>query len=765
MNDEKKSFVLASREDGVPGPVLTGVQAVGRLGGVLFELALRQTYRNETRRVLEVVYTFPLPHQAVLLGFATELNGQRKEGAIVARREAERQYEDALTEGDAPVMLEASAEGLHTANIGNLKPGDEIVLEARFAQVLVFEQGRLRLAIPTTVAPRYGRAERAGLQAQQVPQASLTVEYPLSLSVTIAGSMGAAAVACPTHAMTRTPGEGGLRLDLAPGAWLDRDVVLEITPRDPRPCLLVQAHDAVSTTAPHVVMAALQPPPAARRKGLALKLLVDCSGSMGGDSIGSARRALHGVVHQLAAGDQVSLSRFGSTVEHVLPPGPCTGPRQKRLEAAIDGIDADLGGTEMEAALQAVFALPVETSAGSADVLLITDGEIWEAQQMAAAARAGGHRVFAIGVGAAPAEGVLRGLAEATGGACEFATPGEALEEAARRMLDRVRQQPWRGVCIEWGAHPVWQSALPASVFAGDTVLAFAGFAQAPGNAAPVRLKANGPDGQPMELARGEADAPCPGDSLARLAAARRLAEVDETAARAMAVSYQLMSPHTNCVLVHERADAEEAQEEAELHRVGAMLAAGWGATSTLRMSRAVQPVHEADVLFSLPSVWRSARTRAVARVGSQPSNLFGAMEIPAFLRHEPAPAAATLREVAAAVVKHLQKFGTIDGVAGACAWLQLHPQVTAAIRQLEDSGLNEADAWLLLAWWVVTRPRGWRNPSAKDECSRLVDQMGPERVDAAMQIHKAGLGHFSVDAWIDARAERLQRATLGATR
>ena len=77
--------------------------------------------------MLEVVYTFPLPHQAVLLGFASELNGARKAGTIVARREAERQYEAALVEGDAPVMLEALEGGLHTANIGNLEPGDEIV--------------------------------------------------------------------------------------------------------------------------------------------------------------------------------------------------------------------------------------------------------------------------------------------------------------------------------------------------------------------------------------------------------------------------------------------------------------------------------------------------------------------------------------------------------------------------------------------------------------------------------------------------------------
>ena len=55
MLDESKVFGLANCEHGAPAPVLTGVQADGRLDGVLFELTLRQTYRNTSDRVLEVV--------------------------------------------------------------------------------------------------------------------------------------------------------------------------------------------------------------------------------------------------------------------------------------------------------------------------------------------------------------------------------------------------------------------------------------------------------------------------------------------------------------------------------------------------------------------------------------------------------------------------------------------------------------------------------------------------------------------------------------
>lgn len=112
MSDERSLFALTCLND-APAPVLSAVAATGRLDGVLFELSLRQTYRNPSDQNLEVVYTLPLPHQAVLLGSASELNGQRMTGTVVARPQAERQYEKALAEGDAPVKLEVVQDGLH----------------------------------------------------------------------------------------------------------------------------------------------------------------------------------------------------------------------------------------------------------------------------------------------------------------------------------------------------------------------------------------------------------------------------------------------------------------------------------------------------------------------------------------------------------------------------------------------------------------------------------------------------------------------------
>lgn len=758
MNDKTKSFALECR--GTPGksgdrPVLTGVQASARLDGVLFELTLRQTYRNDSDKLLEVVYTFPLPVEAVLLGLATELNGARMEGTVVAKRQAERQYEEALAQGDAPVMLEALGDGLHTANIGNLKSGDEIVVEVRFAQLLRFEQGRLRLAIPMAIAPRYGHAEAAGLQPQQVPQASIAAEYPLRLALTIAGGLAGGAVDCPTHPISRAKVEGRLRLELASRAWLDRDVVFVVTPGEPRPSLLVRADDGASQAAPIVLMAALQPPMGKLRDRVTLKLLVDCSGSMGGDSIASARQALHGALASLHEHDTVSLSRFGNTVVHALAPATCTAQTLRQLKSLVDATDATLGGTEMEGALREVFALRSEHRSGDgADVLLITDGEIWQAERMIVAARASKQRVFAVGVGASPAEGVLRALAEATGGACEFATPGEALQAAAQRMLARIRQQPLREARIDWGGKTVWQSPLPSGVFGGDTVIAFAGLAQCDPDAT-VRLLAVDAVGNTIELARCDATALAPGDALPRIAAARRCAGADEDEALGLALTYQLMSKQTNCVLVHRRAQADKATEQAELHRVSSMLAAGWGATATV--------LESVSACYSVasPSSVRFSRS-SLACGDFELDSMDVDSDLPSTASHSASLDAiepATLKDLALAVVELLAHGGQVNDLPAHCAGLPMHPDVRQALDQAAFMVASDGRAWLLLAHWTNARADGLARSDVAAALQPSLAGRDETLVQKCMALFDRLLGDYPIDGWSPKRAQRLRRA------
>ncbi len=770
MNNETSGFTLRNRHDREMQPVLTAVQAHGRLDALLFELTLRQVYRNTGKRVLEVVYTFPLPMQATLVGFASELNGLRQEGHVVARPAAERSYEDALTEGDAPVLLEALGNGLYTANIGNLKPADEIVLEVRFAQLLTFEQGRLRLAIPTTIAPRFGNAVQSGLQPQQVPEADLLSDYPMTLSITIGATFSGAQIGCPTHPISFRPQPGGsLQIELSSQARLDRDVVITVTPEATQRSVVIETTDPADAAAPIVRLAALQVDAAEPRAAIDLRILVDCSGSMAGDSIASAQTAVREVLAALTPQDRVSFSRFGSQVVHELAPTEATAKTLRHQRKGIDRMQADLGGTEMENALAAIFNLTGSPRTGGADVLLLTDGEIWDAAPMIKAARKSAHRIFAIGVGTSPAESVLRNLAEATGGACEFATPGEALEAAARRMLHRMRQPAWRNVRIEWGSRPAWEIAPPTALFSGDTVTAFAGFTAGSADAR-VRLLADDTDGNPCELARCNTTSQVQSEVLPRVAAAERIRRADRNTETnemvSLAVRYQIMCEHTACILVHQRADADKATDAAELYKVSSMLAAGWGGTAKIEVSALMMREPSIERAYSTLSCAYQALPSSFIDSGlseSQEGKLVSDIRSPGRIPDE-----ATLDVIARWVVEILNRgssltlLGRVSDLDVEMKRNNLHQEVKQAIAQVEHAGLSSDESWVVLAWWINTRRSGLKDKTIEQTLKPVMDTINPDLLAQTLRIFRKWLGSFPVDSWEPGLWRRVRRVLAG---
>jgi Ca-activated chloride channel family protein len=761
MDTSNAEFLLTCTDGDAQGPVLQGVEAVGHLDGTLFELSVRQSYRNTTDRNLEVFYTFPLPSQAVLLGFASELNGSRMQGQIVRKQHAEQQYEQALSDGDAPVMLEALGDGLHTANIGNLQPGDELVIELRFAQLLSFEQGRLRLGIPTTIAPRYGNPAAAGLQPQQAPGVSIVSAYPLKLSIGFGKAFDAATVECLTHRMRMDSEAEGTRYALEPGAWLDRDLVMSVQLNGPSPALLVCATDSANAAAPVVKMAVFQPQIDVPRSSIALRVLVDCSGSMAGDSLTSARSVLNGMLNVLSDQDTLSLSRFGSSVEHMLSPNRCSPDIKRWLVPAVARMEADLGGTEMELALRAVFELKTRDQDASADILLLTDGEIWEADAVIASARASRHRIFVIGLGASPTEGVLRRLAETTGGAAEFVTPGEAFEAAARRMLTRMRQPRHSGAKVEWGAEPVWQTELPINIFGGDTVIAFAGFDGAPSPQATTRLVGNDEQGRTVMLSAMQGRASSTGDTLARMAAARRLASSEGSRALALALNYQLLSSETHCILVHVRAANAKATEDAKLHQVQSMLAAGWGGTATVMAAQSV------DAVFEPPAFLRRQALDASLDIRFSPADsdaglgaVFESLAPARLLDQSGQVADATLRELAEAVLSYLvENNGALTDLDAHCETMSIHDDLRAALDAVCALAPDASVVWLLLAHWINSRRGGLANDFLATTLRPHLSRLESRLIDEALRLFEQSLGLFGNDDWTSSRQHRLARS------
>ena len=80
--------------------------------GLMAIVNVRQQYRNRGPKHIEAVYTFPLPLDGVLLALQVELGDRRLSGAVIERAAAAKQYEEAITDGDAAVLLEQPQPGL-----------------------------------------------------------------------------------------------------------------------------------------------------------------------------------------------------------------------------------------------------------------------------------------------------------------------------------------------------------------------------------------------------------------------------------------------------------------------------------------------------------------------------------------------------------------------------------------------------------------------------------------------------------------------------
>ena len=622
--------------------ILKDVAITGELRGAMFEAHVRQTFSNPTETHAEVVYSFPLPWGATLLGVEVQLGQVKLNGTVVAKAEAEEQYEETLSKGDAAIMLERGNDGNYVLHLGNLAPGEQCLIDMHYGQLLQFEQGGLRLAIPTVIAPRYGDAVLdGGLAPYQVPETDLLAEYGFSLTLNLHGDLVNARIASPSHpiSMANNTADHLLTVALAKQGYLDCDFILVLDQLD---------QCSVATIAPDyvdaktfVATASFSPSiPNAKVQNTAVKILVDCSGSMAGGSIQAARRALMAIVKKFNTGDKFSLSKFGSSVEH-RSLALWTTSEQSRLGAEqwVGKLEADMGGTEMLDAITSTFAL---AHSSPCDVLLITDGQIHGIDAMIKKAKASKHRVFSVGIGSSPSEHLLRRLAVETNGACDFVAEGEAVEPAIVRMFNRLRSPAITKVSVQWpeGFTPKLFTKVDSTAFDGDTLHASAWFSTKPTGRITLLGQLVGQD-TVQELGGVEInETPATSTALSRLAAAGQMQHLTgATKATKLALDYQLVTEHTNFLMLHERSAEEKASNMPELHKVKQMLPAGWGGAGMdqvhyMRTSANLSCDESISDLFSSPTVIRGRGLQL-----SQPQSLeisgMGHYDLPAFLRRQ----------------------------------------------------------------------------------------------------------------------------------
>ncbi len=568
MNTQTRPQLNTQNGQAIP---LVGMDIKAKIEGLLTSICVEQTYHNTETINIEAVYSFPLPMDAVLTSLQVKISDRLLTAKILEKTEAEARYEEAITDGHTVVMLQKLESGLYSMNVGNLQADEKISVQMQYSFVPRWQGNQLRLMIPTTIAQRYGADP---YQPHQMPESSVFVEHQYQLQLQISGALAKAKVTSPSHRLiTQTQGDA-LWINLQDkAAMMDKDFVLSIeSDLDHNLGLFgrdLQGYCALASFHPQF---ALDLPAECKN----FKILVDCSGSMGGVSIEQARLALEKIVSSMAAGDFFNIILFGSSHETLFKTMvPATKTNIQHALQKIAGIDANLGGTEIGSALQATYLLKAESKQAD-EVLLITDGEVWNTDSIIQDAVKSGHRIFTVGVGSAVSESFVCGLAEQTGGACELVSPNEDMAEKILRHFARMRTPTATSVKVVWPNAPKLQLEIGA-VYSGDTVNVWAWFDKQPegdvslqlqmanGQLINHSLKLNALTSNPDEVL----------NPLSRLAAAKRIDSLKEkNEIVQLACDYQLMSQHANYLMVDEQGD--RAEDLPELRKVPHMLAEGW---------------------------------------------------------------------------------------------------------------------------------------------------------------------------------------------
>jgi Ca-activated chloride channel family protein len=585
---------------------LQGMHVEGQLQDLLSEVCITQTYINIENQPIEAVYTFPLPIDAVLLNFSVTLGEKHLAGVVQEKKQAENRYEDAIREGDSAILLQQLEAGLYTVNVGNLIANETAIITFRYTQLHHWTNNVLRWHVPTVLAPRYDRSD---LEPHQVPAVDLTVEHLYTLSVSIKGLLRTAAIESPSHAIEVAAHNESNLVHLKEGrSFLDRDLILNlrlandkvsaVCDRDGEGYVALASFypsfpettssDAVKTKQPGVskllkkisgIKAKLYG--ASANQPRTIKLLVDCSGSMAGESIGQARIALLNILDSLNDQDQFSIIRFGSTLAtENAKPLYATKTNIAYARNVVAKMEADLGGTEIFIALE--HTIKQSNHNQEADILLITDGEAWDKNglqtdhiiQLATQAQ---HRIFTVGVGSAVSERLVRELAEGTQGSCELVNPGEGMAEKIERHFKRIYTKQAKSIVVQWPIQPLWQSE-PKHFFMGDTLHIQATFSEKPEGL--VKLTADFGNGldiqQSADIKAIESKESV--STLARLVANHQLGLLtDHQEKVALAVKYQLMCQETAYLVVDVKSEELKTNGMPDLRIVPQMLAAGWG--------------------------------------------------------------------------------------------------------------------------------------------------------------------------------------------
>jgi Ca-activated chloride channel homolog len=566
-------FVVEGASPGVEALPLQSTNADVRITGVIADVVVTQTYRNDGDRTINARYVFPASTRAAVYGMQMKIGDRVIVARIKERQEARVEYEAAKAAGKTATLLEQDRPNVFSMNVSNILPNDRIDVELRYTELLVPTDGVYELVYPTVVGPRYAsETARAGdprstFVASPYTRAGVDPQHAFDIKVSLAAGMKIHGIESPSHAIASKLAAASTTasIALAPGssATGNRDFVLRYRLAGDE---LASGLVLYPGSKESFFLMMVQPP---RRPAIEQILpreyvfIIDVSGSMHGFPLHTTKMLMRDLLGRLRESDRFNVLLFSGGSALFSEQSVQATPAQVSDAIAFIGRQTGGGGTELLPALQRAMKLPRAGMDISRSFVVVTDGYIAEETAMFEHVRRhlGQANVFSFGIGSGVNRHLTDGLAKAGQGEPFTVLDASQATEAARKFREYVESPVLTRVEVKFDgfdAYDVEPKVLP-DVFANRPVVVFGKYKGAPGG----KVTLTGISGRGRFVSTIDASTVTPdsrSSALAYLWARAKISELSDffqgdankDAVTRLGLEYNLLTRYTSFIAVHQ---------------------------------------------------------------------------------------------------------------------------------------------------------------------------------------------------------------------
>jgi Ca-activated chloride channel family protein len=449
------------------------------ISGVIADVRVRQTYRNEGSRAINATYVFPASTRAAVYGMQMRIRDEIITAKIKEREAAKQEFEVAKKEGKSASLLEQDRPNVFTMNLANIMPQDQIVIELRYTELLIPTDGIYEFVYPTVVGPRYRSGSDNDNGGKPTYTSGNQPASTLNISARVSAGLPIRELACPSHKIApewKSPGTAQLSLNEPDAFQGNRDFILKYRLSGDQinsGLLLFQGEDE------NFFLYMAQPPQAVKLEEIPPReyiFVVDVSGSMTGFPLDTAKGLLQELIGNLRPTDYFNVVLFSGD-STVLSEQPLQANLENTMRA-LDLIDQQRGsgGTELLEALKRSMSLPHQAGV-SRSLVMVTDGYISAEKETFDYIRdnLGQANIFSFGIGSSVNRYLIDGVAKAGMGEPFVITSEEEAKATAAKFREYIQNPLMTNVQVRangFDVYDVQPKSLP-DMFARRPIILF----------------------------------------------------------------------------------------------------------------------------------------------------------------------------------------------------------------------------------------------------------------------------------------------------